>query len=63
MVIARRMADAMAEISHHDEFDYLVVNDDFDDALADLGAILAEDRLRYPRQAAARIDLRSDLLA
>jgi guanylate kinase len=39
-VIARRMRDAVSEMQHYDEFDYVVVNDDFDLALADLRAIL-----------------------
>lgn len=39
--IARRMRDAVSEMQHYDEFDYLVVNDDFDLALADLRAILS----------------------
>lgn len=40
-VIARRMARAQAEMSHWAEFDFVVVNDEFDAALADLRAILA----------------------
>lgn len=39
-VIERRMREATAEMSHYPEFDYLVVNDDFEQALADLQAIL-----------------------
>ena len=39
-VIDRRMREAVAEISHYNEFDYLVVNDDFNAALADLKSIL-----------------------
>ena len=39
-VIAWRMQAAVDEMRHHDEFDYVVVNDDFDLALADLEAIL-----------------------
>jgi guanylate kinase len=39
--IARRMRDAISEMRHYDEFDYVVVNDDFDLALADLRAILS----------------------
>lgn len=39
-VIERRMRDARAEISHWDEFDYLVVNDDFELALEDLRSIV-----------------------
>ncbi|MGH9524158.1 MAG: guanylate kinase [Terriglobales bacterium] len=38
--IARRLADAAADMSHYDEFDYLVVNDRFEQAAQELGAIL-----------------------
>jgi len=39
-VIQRRMRDAQAEISHSNEFDHLVINDDFDNALLDLHSII-----------------------
>jgi guanylate kinase len=39
-VIARRMAQALEEMSHYAEFDYVVVNDDFAAALQDLSAIV-----------------------
>lgn len=39
-VIDRRMREAVSEMSHYKEFDRLVVNDDFEAALADLQAIL-----------------------
>ena len=39
-VIARRMAQATAEMSHYHEYDQVVVNDDFEAALADLVAII-----------------------
>src|SRR4030065_280576 len=39
-IIDRRMREAVAEMSHYSEFDHLVVNDDFDAALADRKAIL-----------------------
>lgn len=39
-VIDRRMRDARAEISHWDEFDRIIVNDDFDQALAELHGIV-----------------------
>ncbi len=39
--IARRMRDAVAEMSHYDEFDHVVINDDFDAALDDLRAIIS----------------------
>lgn len=38
--IARRMRDAEAEMSHYAEFDHVIVNDDFDAALADLQHIV-----------------------
>jgi guanylate kinase len=38
--IARRLADAATDISHYDEFDYAVVNDQFELASSELGAIL-----------------------
>lgn len=39
-IIARRMRDAVSEMRHYNEFDYVVINDDFEDALADLRAII-----------------------
>jgi guanylate kinase len=42
-VIARRMREAVSEMSHYKEFDHLVVNDDFNAALADLKAIIRGD--------------------
>jgi guanylate kinase len=38
--IARRLADAAADMSHYREFDYVVVNDNFERATTELGAIL-----------------------
>ncbi len=38
-VIARRLRDSIADMSHWDEFDYVVVNDDFERATAELEAI------------------------
>ncbi len=51
-VISERMAKARDELSHWDEYGYLVVNDHFEQALGDLGHILQAERLRTPRQAA-----------
>lgn len=47
--IARRMQDALNEISHYREYDYVVVNDIFDEALGHLLAIVRSSRhsLRY----------------
>jgi guanylate kinase len=40
-VIARRLRDAVSDMSHWREFDYVVVNDDFENAVADLVAIVS----------------------
>ena len=40
-VIARRFGDAVGDISHWSEFDYVVVNDDFERAITDLSRIVA----------------------
>ncbi|MEQ4530172.1 MAG: guanylate kinase [Mixta sp.] len=62
-VIARRMAQAVAEMSHYAEYDYLIVNDDFDLALLDLKTIIRAERLRMGRQKARHDALISKLLA
>ena len=49
-VIARRLAGAREEMSHYPEFDFLIVNDDFQRALADLRAIVYSQRLAQARQ-------------
>ncbi|MDO9424276.1 MAG: guanylate kinase [Methylobacter sp.] len=49
-IIARRMRDAVTEIRHHDQFDYLVVNDDFGLALTELKSIIIANRLTRQRQ-------------
>lgn len=62
-IIDRRMQDAEAEMSHYGEFDYLVVNDDFATAVADLRTIIASQRLGMARQQARQKKLIADLLA
>lgn len=49
-VIALRMQEAVTEISHHGEFDYILVNDDFNRALTDLKSIIIANRLTRKRQ-------------
>lgn len=53
-VIARRMEQAVAEMSHYLEYDYLVINDDFERALGDMQAIVRARRLYRPQQATRR---------
>jgi len=61
--IRKRTAEAVIEMSHHDEYDYVVVNDRFDDAVDDLRAIIRSERLRTPRQVRRRKALLEDLLS
>lgn len=49
-VIEQRMSEAKQEISHYHEYDYVIVNDDFVTALADLQAIIRSRRLHQDRQ-------------
>ena len=51
-VISRRMAVARDEISHSPEFDYAIINKDFDEASQDLVAIIRAARLGTARQLA-----------
>jgi guanylate kinase len=62
-IIGRRMKDAVAEMSHFDEFDYLVINDDFDTALEDLRSIVRSHRLRRGAQVERHGSLFEGLLA
>jgi guanylate kinase len=59
--IARRVAAARGEIAHVFEFDYVIINDDFDRAAQDLISIVRAERHRLPRQRARHADLISRL--
>lgn len=61
-VIERRMHAAVREITHYGEYDYLVVNDDFETALTDLSVIITANRLRLPVQGHHLRALIADLL-
>ena len=60
--IARRMRDAEREISHYIEFDYLIVNDDFKQALQSLTAIVVAARHQRKHQVQIHQQLLTDLL-
>ncbi|WP_298633490.1 guanylate kinase [uncultured Umboniibacter sp.] len=62
-VIERRMKEAVSEISHYAENDYLVINDDFDHALADLRAIIRSQRCEISAQARDHEALLKELLS
>ncbi|MDX1572447.1 MAG: guanylate kinase [Methylophaga sp.] len=61
--IARRMRDAEREISHYIEFDYLIVNDDFYQALQSLTAIVIAARHQRKHQVQIYQQLLTELLA
>lgn len=62
-IIDGRMAAAVDEMSHFEQADYLIINDDFDIALADLKAVILATRLRLSQQQSQYQALLASLLA
>ena len=62
-IIERRMRDAVNEISHYAEYDYLLVNDDFASAFAGLQAIIQASRLKIEVQRRSLAPLLQALIA
>lgn len=62
-VIDLRMSEAISEISHYVEADYLIINDDFTTALAQFQALITSQHLRLARQAEKHTHLLQELLA
>ena len=62
-VMARRLAAAREEMSHYDEFDFVIVNDDFETAVAEVCAVFTASRLRRATQARRHRQLIQALLA
>lgn len=62
-VIVRRMRDAVSEMSHYAEYQYLIINDDFNVALDDLAAIFRVGRLGLVQQQHRYVRLLDELLA
>ena len=62
-VIAERMSKAMNEISHYDEYDYMIINDNFEQALSDLQGILRAEKLTLTYQQRENKALINELLA
>jgi len=52
-VVARRLAAAREEIGHVSEYEYVIINDDFDRAALDLRSIIRAERLKFARQLAS----------
>jgi len=53
-VVRARMAKAADEMSHYAEYDFVVINDDVEDSVAKVRAILQAERLRLRRQVGLR---------
>lgn len=62
-VIKGRMDKAVSEMTHYDEYDYLLVNDNFDHALDRLSAIIEAERASTEKQAIRFQNLLDGLLA
>ena len=56
-VVARRLAAAREEISHVSEYEYVIINDDFNRAAQDLRSIVRAERLKLARQLARNPNL------
>jgi guanylate kinase len=61
-VIERRLRDAVADMSHYAEFDYVIVNDDFEAAVAQLLAVLRNGGTEYGAKRPDLAPLLADLL-
>jgi guanylate kinase len=61
--IGERMHKAQDEMSHYSEFDYLIVNDDFEKAALELRSIVIANRLRIGSQVKKQAKLLSFLLS
>ena len=62
-VINQRMQEAINEMSHYVEFDYLIINDDFDEARDNLAAIIKGNRMLHEHQQQKHADLLAKLLS
>ena len=62
-VIAQRLAAARDEMSHYGEFDYVIVNEDFETAVGEMCSIFTASRLRKDAQVARHARLITSLLA
>ena len=56
-VVARRLAAARDEIGHVSEYEYVIINDDFNRAAQDLRSIIRAERLKLARQLARNLNL------
>ncbi|WP_065758149.1 guanylate kinase [Pseudomonas defluvii] len=62
-IIEGRMREAVSEMSHYNEYDFVIINDDFAMALEDLKAIFRANRLQQKSQQQRHSELLKQLLA
>ncbi|RTE64296.1 guanylate kinase [Amphritea opalescens] len=62
-VINHRMSEAMSEMSHYGEYQYLLINDDFDATLQELQAVFAAQRLKLAPQQQKHATMLAELLS
>lgn len=62
-IIEGRMREAVSEMSHYDEYDFVIINDDFATALEDLKAVFRANRLLQANQQQRHGQLLKQLLA
>jgi len=61
-VINQRMREAVSEMSHYVEFEYLIINDNFDEARENLAAIITGERMLLEHQQQKHAELLVQLL-
>lgn len=62
-IITKRLAEAREEISHYASYDYLVINDVFGAAVADIQTIIQASRFRIETQTESHQELLQELLS
>ena len=62
-IVEKRLKEARNEISHYNEYDHLIVNDDFDEAVAELKAIILTHRCRQTLRSKELSTLLDNLMA
>jgi len=61
-IIAKRMAQAKSEMSHYNEYEYLIINDDFETAGKELSQIVSATRNKHHKQVLVHQDMIAELL-
>ena len=62
-IIEGRMREAVSEMVHYDEYEFVIINDDFATALEDLKAVFRANRLQRTQQQQRHTELLTQLLA